>query len=178
MNRAVKAQQEELPAALAQLPGDGHYFVCLFPRFRTEAVPTFQTLGDGTVIKITGDFGADYAFLSEKKVTVKADEAAFIGTAGCVQDRKGGVVLALDAAGQVAYMSWALVSDAPAALHSAGETLTVAVDAEHKAQQVRVTAPGTWRLDDGAPEGVRLLPAGEAFTLSIPPGVKQVVLHR
>jgi hypothetical protein len=161
-----------------QLPGDGHYFVCLFPRFRTEAAPTFQTLGDGTVIKITGDFGTDYTFLSERNVTARADQAAFTGTAGCIQDRKGGVALALDAAGQLAYMSRALASDAPAALHIADETLTVAVDAEHKAQQVRVTAAGAWRVADGTPEGVRLIPAGDEFTLSIPPGVQQIVLHR
>ena len=98
--------------------------------------------------------------------------------AGCVQDRKGGLALALGAPGQVAYVSWALASDSPAALHIAGETLTVAVDAEHKAQQVRVTAPGAWRLADGAPEGVRLNPAGETFTVSMPPGVQQIVLHR
>ena len=47
-----------------QQPGDGAYYVALFPRPRTEAAPAFTTLADGKLVKVSGAFGTDYALLA------------------------------------------------------------------------------------------------------------------
>jgi len=162
-----------------QLPGDGHYFVAIVPRVRKkEKAPTFETVGGGTVIKIKGAFGTDYAFLSDKPTSAKAEDAAFTGTAGVVQDRKSGLTLSLDAKGEVGYKRWAIVSDAAASLRVAGNALTVTLSPDHKDQAVTVKAAAMWRLAAGTPETVRLEKTDGGLRLTVPGGVLSVGLSR
>jgi len=112
-----------------QMPGDGVYYVAFFPRKRATPAPTFSTLGDGTIIKVSGDFGTDYGFLSAKSATGSGEGATFSGTAASVQDRKSGLVLSLGAKGEVGYKKYRLAADFPAALRVQERELTVELPA-------------------------------------------------
>jgi hypothetical protein len=68
--------------------GHGAYYVAFFPRKRSMPVPTFQTLGGGTIIKTHGEFGTDYGFLSAQEAAASGEAARFRGTAASVQDRQ------------------------------------------------------------------------------------------
>ncbi|NQU09686.1 hypothetical protein HQ590_02760, partial [bacterium] len=70
-----------------RLDGDGDYFVVMFPRFRDEASPLFTTLGEGAIIKVSGEFGTDYCFLPAVEGEAQGDDTRFRGTAGSVQKR-------------------------------------------------------------------------------------------
>jgi hypothetical protein len=98
------------------MPGDGSYNVAFSPRKRNTLAPTFGTLGDGKVIKVSGDFGTDYGFLSAREAPASAEDASFQGTAGSVQDRKSGLVLSLGAKGEVRYNTFGLTAAFPVSL--------------------------------------------------------------
>ncbi|MHB9133014.1 MAG: hypothetical protein ACYDBB_18255 [Armatimonadota bacterium] len=158
-----------------QLPGDGAYFVAFYPRKRAAAVPTFATLGNGTIIKATGDFGADYAFLSALPAEGAGEGASFKGTAASVQDRKSGLVLSLGAKGEVYYKEYGLSGEA-ASLRIKTDRLIVEVPADHALVSLAIKAPDNWKLDKPA-KGVTLaVEALGAFILDIPQGVTQVEL--
>jgi hypothetical protein len=138
-----------------QLPGDGAYFVALFPRLRGEAAPAFSTLGGGTVMKVKGAFGADYIFMADAEATADAEGIAFRGRAGSVQDRPSGLVLSLAAAGEIRHpKGYRLASAGPVSLR-AGQALTIEVSAGEAARTVTFAAPGTWTLATSTP-GVTL----------------------
>jgi len=155
-----------------QLPGDGHYFIAMFPRFPNEPVPTFSTLGDGKVIKVAGPWGTDYGFLSDKPAGASAEGASFTGTAGAVQDRKKGLVLSLAAKGEVRFKGYTIASDGPATLRVEKGKLAVDFHRYHKGQSVTVTAPGRWNLAPDTPSGVQW----KGNTLTVPADVIRVVL--
>jgi len=155
-----------------QLPGEGHYFVALFPRLPSEPVPTFATLGDGKVIKVSGDFGTDYTFLSAAPAGVTADSAAFRGTAGAVQNRSSGLVLSLAASGQVRFKDLGLASAGPATLRAEDEKLSIELQRDHAEQTVTLFAPRSLRLPADVPDGVTL----KGHTLSVPRGTTTVDL--
>ncbi|MHB9131670.1 MAG: hypothetical protein ACYDBB_11355 [Armatimonadota bacterium] len=157
-----------------QLPGDGTYFVALYPRMKTEVAPQFTTLANGTVIKASGTFGVDYAFLSKEKATATAEEADFDGTAASVQRRANGIVLALGAPGTVSYMNYAVTAPMPVSLRIATDKLTLTCAAEHQDGQVNLRAPGAWKLQPAA--GVTCKRQGAQYLLTIPAGCAQVVL--
>ncbi|MHB9134127.1 MAG: hypothetical protein ACYDBB_23910 [Armatimonadota bacterium] len=158
-----------------QLPGDGAYFVALFPRKRTEPAPAFQTLGDGKIIKVKGTFGTDYGFLAGQDDTASAENITFHGTAASVQDRPTGLVLSLGAKGDIRAKGYAIACDTPASLR-VGQILTVEVPSGSPATIVNITAPGEWLLAKPLP-GVTVTPNGaDAFTLTIPAGMSSVML--
>ncbi len=129
-----------------QRAGDGAYFVVAFPRMRDEAVPSFETLGAGRIIKIKGGFGTDYAFLSHEPASARGGDATFEGTAASVQDRGETVFLNLSAPGKVAYGSYTLTATEPVSLRAGKDSLELTFAAGNAACNVQVITPGTWVL--------------------------------
>ncbi|MHB9024093.1 MAG: hypothetical protein ACYC7E_07940 [Armatimonadota bacterium] len=124
-----------------QLPGDGAYFVAFYPRLPEEAVPSFTTLGEGKIIKVSGNFGTDYGFLCALPDTAAAAGISFSGTAASVQDRPGGLVLSLGAPGEIRHPGgYALSAEGPAQLHVADQ-LTITVPAGDASRQVTIRTP-------------------------------------
>ena len=159
-----------------QLHGDGAYFVALFPRLSTEDVPTFTTLGDGTVIKVAGKFGADYAFLASKDTHAVAEDAIFAGTAASVQHRQASTILALGAPGAVSWQVYGLTAAQPATLTITDKQLTVKLPSDHAETQLTVQAKGAWKLP--TPAGVKLERQGDQYLLTVPAGVVEVKLEK
>jgi len=171
-----------------QMPGDGAYFVAFFPRKRKSAAPTFSTLGGGTIIKVSGDFGTDYGFLSALRAAASGEGASFQGTAASVQDRKDGLVLALGAKGEVGYRQYRLAADFPAALRVREGELTVELPQGLQPPAFRlmqpfpggtvtVGAPGAWTLPKPLP-GVKLTSSAAGFVLEVPAGLQAVTVVR
>ena len=171
-----------------QMRGDGAYFVAFYPRKRPWAVPTFSTLGEGTIIKVAGDFGTDYGFLSALETTAEGEGARFTGTAGSVQDRKTGLVLSLGAKGEVRHKDYGLTSDFPVSLRVGEKTLTVELPAALQPPAfalvrpfpggtVTVSAPGNWALAKPL-LGVKLSKTAAGWVLAVPAGVQTVGLSR
>ena len=160
-----------------QLPGDGVYFVALFPRRAADPVPTFATLGDGHVIKVNGAFGTDYVFLSARPTEAAGEQVAFSGTAATVQDRGGHPLLSLGAAGSVRYGEYSLQAEHPASVRALADALVVELPAAHAAGEVVVVAPGKWKLAQ-AIKGVSLRQTPQGIVLVLPAGLVKVVLVR
>jgi hypothetical protein len=159
-----------------QSPGDGAYYVALFPRRRNEPPPRFEKLAGGAVIKTSGEFGADYAFLSGAETKAAEQDVAFQGTAGSVQDRKTGLVLALGAKGEVRFRGYALSADGAAGLRVGQRTLTVELSLGHAGTTLSVVAPGAWALEKSQKD-VRLVTSPDGrTTLTVPKAVDRVVL--
>jgi hypothetical protein len=170
-----------------QMPGDGVYYVAFFPRKRADPAPTFQKLGDGTIIKVSGDFGTDYGFLSAQETTGAGEGVSFRGIAASVQARKSGLVLALGAKGEVRYLKHGLAADFPVSLQVQKNELTVEFPEgiQPPAFQlmkpfpggtVTITAPGgKWKLAEPLP-GVKLVKSGSDWVLEVPAGLKAVKL--
>jgi len=183
-NRLTEPEYQDL--LHLQMPGDGAYYVAFFPRKRATPAPTFSTLGSGTIIKVTGDFGTDYGFLSAPAATASGEDATFRGTAASVQDRKSGLVLTLGAKGDVGYKQYRLAADFPAALRIREQQLTVELPhgiqpPAFQLQQpfpggtVKVNAPGKWALSQPLP-GVELTQSAAGFDLNVPAGLKAVTI--
>ena len=154
-----------------QMPGDGAYFVALVPRATGEPAPTFTTLADGNVIKV----GNDYAFLADASSHATAEGAVFSGTVASIQDRTNELVLALGAAGSVAYKEYGISAAMPASLRMDAKGLTVSLPAQHAAGQVTVTAPGGWKAD----KGVSVVATKKTeYQLTVPTDVPEVRLLR
>jgi hypothetical protein len=69
-------------------PGDGSYYVVLFPRRRNEPVPTFRTHAQGAVIEVAGSWGTDYVLLADGPVDARVrNNLVLHGPAACVQQR-------------------------------------------------------------------------------------------
>jgi len=169
-----------------QMPGDGAYFVAFFPRKRNMPAPTFSTLGDGTIIKVSGAFGVDYGFLSALDATASGEGANFRGTAASVQDRRTGLVLSLGAKGKVSYKQHGLAADFPAALRVGKTQLRIELPAgiqppafemmkPFPGGTLEVSAPGKWTLAKPLP-GVILTRSAEGFVLEVPAGLEAVTL--
>jgi hypothetical protein len=161
-----------------RLDGDGDYFVALFPRFREETAPQFATVGDGAVIKITGQFGTDYCFLPGEEAEVTAGEVYFRGRAGSVQTRGDVVVLATGAAGEVRCGPWGISALQAASLRVDRARLVVHLPyALKEGGEVTLTSAGRWRLAAGQ-EGVTLRTVEGRHRLVLAPGVMQAVLDQ
>lgn len=169
-----------------QMPGDGTYYVAFFPRKRSTPAPAFSTLAGGTIIKVSGDFGTDYGFLSALEATASGESATFCGTAASVQDRKSGLVLTLGAKGDVGYKQYRLAADFPSALRIQQQQMTV--ELPHGTQPpafqlqqpfpggtVKVNAPGKWALSQPLP-GVELTQSAAGFDLNVPAGLNAVTV--
>lgn len=162
-----------------QLPGDGAYFVALFPRKTDEAVPTFTTLGNGTVIKVTGPFGTDYAFLASAETQATAEDTAFTGTVGSVQFRPGSLLLALGSPGKVNYATVGLTAPMPASITVGDRQLVLRCDPAHTGGQFTITAAKGWKLANEAKKAkVTMTVKGNQYLLTLPAGIAQVMLER
>jgi len=161
-----------------QRSDDGAYFVVVYPRKPREETPKFETLADGKVIRISGRFGSDLCFLSEKTTKAKAEDASFSGTAGSVQDRKNGLVLNLAAGGEIHYGQYALTCKTAAGVRIKGDVLTVELPAGHKGTTVTVKAPGTWGIAEPA-EGAAFTEGSDgSFSIKAPGSVASVRMKR
>ncbi|MHC4401735.1 MAG: hypothetical protein ACYTG0_18850 [Planctomycetota bacterium] len=168
-----------------RLEGDGDYFVVMFPRFREEAAPQFATLGEGTVVKISGELGTDYCFLPasslQSPVSSLEREAAvgdvyFRGTAGSVQDRDDVKVLAIGAAGEARYGEWGISAPQAASVRVEAGRLVVDLPYAHEdGGEVTLRTAGRWKPAAGQ-AGVSLTPIEHGCRLVLEPGVAQVVL--
>jgi len=159
-----------------QLPGDGEYFTAIYPRRRNEPAPHFSTLCQGKVIKVAGDFGTDYGFLSSTSSACKGKDFAFEGTAGSIQDRKSGLVISIAAAGKAAYKQHSIASDQAVSLVVEKEMLKVRLQDKHVGAFVEMHTPGTWTIDTGI--GSVLRKKGDRYFLHIRPDVKELELFR
>jgi hypothetical protein len=160
-----------------QMPGDGAYYVAIFPRPRAEAPPAFAALSDGRLIKATGGFGTDYAMLTSAETEAAAEGVSVKGTCASVQVRQAMVVLALGAPGEVRYKDHALSLPAGAAsLRVEPTTLTVSLPAGRDGGQVTVTAPGVWSLEASAKNIALTKPREAVYQVTVPADVTQVKL--
>jgi len=156
-----------------QRPDDGAYVVVIYPRKVAEEIPTFKTLAGGKVVQITGRFGTDLCFLSDKHAAATAGEALFEGTAASVLDRESGLVLSLAAEGRVRYKQYGIASDAAAGLRVGKTGLTVDLPSGHKGATVSIVAPGSWERAAPA-DGVKLKQPADGVTLKSAPGGLQL----
>jgi hypothetical protein len=161
-----------------QRPGDGDYFVVIFPRDRGSQAPSFATLAEGKVVEVSGSFGRDLAFLSPVETVAEAGGARFEGTAGTVQARRGEIVLSLPAAGSLQYRGIELSTQTGAELRLAGgDALSISFPADLRSE-ARFRAPGDWRIADGQ-VGARLVPQPDSSLVLIAArGVRNVRLER
>ena len=180
------AQPEYQDLLHLQMLGNGAYYVAFFPRKRATPAPTFSTLGGGTIIKVNGNFGTDYGFLSALEATGSGEGATFRGTAASVQDRKSGLVLTLGAKGEVRYNQYRLLADFPAALRIRKQHLKVELpqgiqppafqlQEPFPGGTVSVDAPGKWKLSKPLP-GVKLSQSAAGFAMEVPAGLKAVTV--
>jgi len=171
-----------------QMPSDGAYYVAFFPRKRAAPAPTFSTLGAGTIIKVSGEFGTDYGFLSADRATASGEGVSFRGTAASVQDREGGLVLTLGAKGEVRYKEHGLAAAFPAALRVEEQELKVELPQGIQPPAfemmkpflggtVTVSAPGNWTLPKPLP-GVEFARSAAGLVLKVPAGLNAVTLVR
>ena len=157
-----------------QLPGDGNYYVALFPRLRTEPVPTFATLGDGKIIKVQGEFGTDYGFLSAQRAEADAEGIHFSGTAACVQERGGEVALVLGAEGQIRYKDVTVTSEGPVSVRwRALDRVKLELPQDHAGTEVTLKLPGRYRCDRS---GLDAKVSGNELTLRVPRQLSEVNL--
>jgi hypothetical protein len=157
------------------MPGDGSYYVALFPRKPREKPPTFACSGDGRVITIRGGWGTDYTFLSKEPAAAKVAGFSFAGTAGSIQDRRSGLVLALGDKGTVAGKSYALTAPFGASLRVGPAALTIDMSTDHPASEITITAPGAWKPPKDRGVTLTKEPDG-SYKLSVPAGTTTVKL--
>ena len=160
-----------------QQPGDGAYYVAVYPRPRGEAAPTFAKLAGDAILKAAGAAGTDYAFLASAETTAAAEGVSFKGTAGAVQQRPGGTTLSLAAAGEVRFNEFGIAGPAAAALQVTPGALDIHLPADTTGGEFTLTAPAGWKLKS-APAGVKLDAANGAYRLSVPKGIPRVTLTR
>jgi len=161
-----------------RLDGDGDYFVVMFPRFRDETAPEFTTLGEGTVVRIEGDFGTDFCFLPGKETEAIVEDVYFRGAAGSVQDRGDVTVLATGAAGEVRYGQLGIsASQATSARVEAGRILVNLPYADNDGGEVTLRTAGKLKPATGQ-EGVTLTVVDGGYRLVLGSGVVQAVLEK
>ncbi|MBI2190774.1 MAG: hypothetical protein HYU36_02165 [Planctomycetes bacterium] len=160
-----------------QRPGDGAYYVVVFPRPRTEAAPAFSTLAGGQVVRVAGPFGTDYAFLSHLEATAAEDVVSFRGTAAAVQQRGDDTTLSLAAAGEVRWKDYGLDASTAVSLRVAPDALGLALPADSPGGPIALTAPGNWALQEPA-AGAKLEAGPGRYLLTAPRGILRVTLLR
>ncbi len=161
-----------------QMPGDGAYFVALFPRRAGEPAPAFATLGEGYIIKVSGGFGTDYAFLSAQPVEAAGEGVVFSGTAASVLDRGGRPLLSLAAPGSLKYGNYRLQAEQPVSVRVLEDALVVELPRGHEGGRVVVEVPGRLRLPS-PPPGIALTGGGDQpWSLTVPAAVTRVIVTR
>ncbi|MHB9132640.1 MAG: hypothetical protein ACYDBB_16345 [Armatimonadota bacterium] len=157
-----------------RLPGDGVYYVAFYPRKRGTTAPAFTTLGNGTVIKVAGDFGTDYGFLTAESTTVTTEAVTFNGTSASVQVRKTEIILSLGAAGSININNLGVKSAAPVSARFSSDQVILDFPAGHPVQTVDLWTPKGLKT----PAGIKYLPnqAGDGCQVTVPAGVMRVTL--
>jgi hypothetical protein len=155
-----------------RLPGDGVYFVAFYPHPRGTAAPAFTTLGNGTVIKVAGDFGTDYGFLSADAATVTTDAITFSGTSASVQIRNVETLLTLGTDGIIQLEKLGVQSDAPVSARFTGGRVVLDLPTNHPAQIVELCTPGKPLV----PAGVKYSRTDAGYRLTVPAGMARVVI--
>ncbi|MGD0092136.1 MAG: hypothetical protein ABSE73_19655, partial [Planctomycetota bacterium] len=156
-----------------QQPGDGAYYVAIFPRPRQEQSPEFTALADGKIIKAAGAFGSDYALLAPDAATATAEDVRMAGTAAAVQVRPTGTTLTLGAAGQVQWKTFGLEAPQAATLLAAGDTLTLSLPADSPGGTLAIIAPAGWSLKEPV-NGVTCEAQAGKYALTLAAGVARV----
>ncbi len=161
-----------------QLPGDGCYFVVLYPRPSGRPAPEFATLGDGRIVRVRAEGGTDYLFMSDVAVQASSEQAQFKGTAGAVRLEAGRLVLSVAAPGSTAHEAWAIETTAPASLTVTGDTAEVRVDAPAGPVTLALRLTGEW-APVAPPAGMvwRKREDGR-WQLELPAGVKVLTLRK
>lgn len=157
-----------------QLPGQGAYFVAIAPRRADAAAAEFSAEGEGNVIRISGAFGNDIAFLSHEPSVASAGPATFDGTAAHVRDRGEGVTLNLGAGGAVVYDQWRLRAEAPAQMQATPGYLAVAVPEGFPGGAVRFNAPGTVTPPEVVEADVTIASDDDGWVLTLPGGARTI----
>lgn len=129
-------------ALLLQQPGDGSYYVTVFPRTRKAKPPTFSHVAAGKVIKVAMAAGTDHAFLATRKTTATAGDISFDGTSGAVRRRNGLTSLILGAAGKVTAGANTLEAPFAAELSIGAKGPTLHLPPQCPGGEVTVTASG------------------------------------
>ena len=156
-----------------QLPGAGAYYVALFPRPRTEAVPTFAALADGKIIQVTGVFGTDLCFLNDTEATADAAGATFCGTSAAVQKRGAGLLLTLGAAGAVSFEGYRIAADFAVGMRTTPDKIVITLPADYAGGLIEVKAPGRWQVSGETPAE---LTTGKGLGLKAKPGAATIIL--
>ena len=158
-----------------QRPDDGAYVVVVLPRRRGESTPDFTSFEGGRVVKVSGEFGTDYVFLSEDMQDTQADDARFHGTVGSVQDRPDALVLSIGAPGSVTYGDYAIECDQACSLVVRENDLRVNLPDASPGAYVTIRAPGTWTVNTG--QGSTIRQDGQVWHLKIVQDVQELRLY-
>ena len=156
---------------------DGAYCVAVYPRVHETPAPTFTSTDAGRIVCATGEFGTDYAFLSDGPATAGKGDVRFSGTAGAVQVRPDYTELSLAGAGGVQWKAFALSSEHAAGLTVKKDLLTLRAPADHAGTALTLTAPADWQLERPA-TGVEMIVRAGGYDLTFPRGVTEVTLAR
>ena len=114
----------------------------------------------------------------ERRAKAECEGVRFGGEAASVQDREGGLVLSLGAAGEVRYREYGLSAEKPAAVRTQKDSLTVSVPTGHAGTTMTLTAPGDWTLKH-PPTGATMSRKGaDRYVLALPAGTVSVKLTK
>ena len=160
-----------------QQPGDGAYYLAIFPRPREEQSPEFASLAGGKMIKVTGAFGTDYALLATDTTTATAEDVSVAGTAAAIQVRPAGTTLVLGAPGQVQWKNVGLQAEHAATLQVAPAALTLSLPPDYPGGTLTVIAPAGWALKEPA-AGVKLSAGADNYALTLPAGTATVTFGK
>ncbi len=158
-----------------QMPGDGAYYLVLFPRPRGEAAPAFSAISDGKIIKISGAFGTDYAFLAMDESAAAAEDFSAKGTSAALQIRGPKTRLVLGNSGDLRWKEYGITAKFAATLQISADELLVSLPAVSEGGTLTITAPAGWKLKS-PPEGVKLESKDGALLLTIPKGTANITL--
>ena len=156
-----------------QLPGAGAYYVALFPRPRTEAVPAFSSLADGKIIRVTGGFGTDLCFLNNTETTAEAAGATFRGTSAAVQKRGDRLLLTLGASGAVAFEGYRIAAEFAVGMRTAPDKIVIILPSDYAGGEIEVKVPGRWKVSGETPAEVT---TGTGMGLKAKPGATTIIL--
>ncbi len=173
----VQERQEFQDLLHLQLPGDGSYYVALFPRPRDEQAPTFTALDGGKIIKVAGGFGTDYALLSAETAGANAEGVKLSGTVAALQIRGTAAVLTLGAAGEVSWTDYGIESKHAVSLHVADGRLVLNLPDESVAGTLTIRAPRGYRVD-APPAGVAIEETRGRYEVSFPAGTRCISLKK
>jgi hypothetical protein len=160
-----------------QLPGDGCYFVAMYPHMHDEEGAEFAPFGDGNIIQVRGSFGTDYVYLADRPGESGSDELGFKGLAGLIQDRVGHAVLSLGQGGEVHLREMSLKAPIGCSALIDRGACTLSFSARHDEATVTLGPGGNWKITQG--DGAKLTKPGEgAIEVTVPAGLTTVKLLR